>query len=81
MAGSSAPVMYWAVQTALCSALRSFRQTVATQSGDAASQDDLNGAAVELYEDLRAHATYSEGEEALSCPLHNCVGVWTMIMT
>ena len=47
-------------------------------SDDAASQDALNGAAVELFEDLRAHAKSfqpPEGEEALSCLLHYCVGV------
>ena len=47
-------------------------------SGDAASRDALSGAAVELFQDLRAHAKSfqpPEGEEALSCPLHDCVGV------
>ena len=47
-------------------------------SSDAASQDALNGAAVERFEDRRAHAkTFQppEGEEAWSCPLHDCVGV------
>jgi hypothetical protein len=60
--------MYWVVHTTLCSALLL----------DAASQDALNGAAVELYEDLRAHDKSFQspgGEEALSCSLHDCVGV------
>ena len=51
----------------------------AIPSGDAANQDALNGPAVELDEDLRAYAksfSLSEGEEVLSCPLQNCVGVF-----
>ena len=47
-------------------------------SSDAASQDALDGAAVDLFEDPRAHdKTFRppEAEEALPCPLHNCVGV------
>ena len=54
-------------------------RAAAIPSGDAANQDALNGAAVERFEDLRAHAKYfqpSEGEEALSCPRHDCVGVF-----
>jgi hypothetical protein len=50
-----------------------------TPNGDAASQGALNGAAVELFEDLRARAKYfqpPEGEEALSCSLHDCVGMF-----
>ena len=53
-------------------------QAVAIPSVDAVDQDALNGAAVERFEDLRAHAKPfqpPEGEEALSCPLHDCVGV------
>jgi hypothetical protein len=41
-------------------------------------QDAVNVAAVELVEDLRAHCESfqtPEGEEALSCLLHDCVGV------
>ena len=56
-------------------ALPSGCQTVAIRSGDAASQDALSGAAVEL----RAHAESfqpPEGEEVLLCPLHDCVGVF-----
>ena len=44
-------------------------QLVAIKSGDAASHD---GAAVELFEDLRAHDKSflpNEGKEALLCPL------------
>ena len=50
----------------------------AIPSGDAASQDALKGAAVELLGDLRAHAKSfqpPEGEEALLCHLHNSAGV------
>ena len=71
-------MMYWAVHTTLSSALPVGYQAVALPSGDSASQDALNGAAVELFEDLMAHAKalqHPEGEEALSCLLHDCVGV------
>jgi hypothetical protein len=47
-------------------------------SGVAASPDALDGAAVELGGDLSTNdETFQspDGEEALSCPLHNCVGV------
>jgi hypothetical protein len=68
--------MYWALRT-----LRVGCQAFAIPSGDAASQDALNGAAVELFQDLRAHAKSFqplEGEESLSCPLQNCVGVFEL---
>ena len=52
MTGSLAPMMYWAVRTTLCSALRS----VAIPGSDATSQDALDAAAVEPFEDLRTHA-------------------------
>ena len=57
MAGSLAPVMYWAVRTTLCSALRSEAeqlpyQAVTQPNGSSA----LDGAAVEPFEDLRTHA-------------------------
>ena len=61
MAGSLAPGMYLAVCTTLC------RQAVAIPGGDAPGQDALDGAAVELFEDLRIHAKsfqFPEGEEA-----------------
>ena len=51
---------------------------VAVPSGDTARQDAPDGAAVERFEDLRAHAKSlqpPEGEEASLCPRHNCVGV------
>ncbi|XP_070994384.1 aryl-hydrocarbon-interacting protein-like 1 [Oncorhynchus clarkii lewisi] len=51
---------------------------VAIPSSDAASQDALNGAAVELFEDLRAHAKpfhLSKGEKALLCLLHDCASM------
>ena len=43
--------------------------------GDATSQDALDGAAVELFEDLGTHAKSfqsPEGEKVLSCSLYNC---------
>ena len=77
MAGSSAPVTYWAVRTNYPLWRLAFGcQAVAIPSGEAVSQDALNGAAVELFENPRAHAKSfqpPEGEEALSRPLHNCV--------
>jgi hypothetical protein len=48
MAGSSAPVLYWAVRTTLCIALRC--QEVAIPNSDVARQEALNGAAVEPFE-------------------------------
>ena len=53
-------------------------QAVAIPSGNADSPDALNGAAVELFQDLRARAKSfqtPEREEVLLCPLQNCVGV------
>ena len=55
MAGSLAPVMYWAVRTTLCSALRSEAEQLPYQ---AVMQPALDGAAVEPFEDLRTHAKY-----------------------
>ena len=54
MAGSFAPVMYWAVRTTLCSALRA----IAVPGSDATSQDALNVAAVEPFDDIRTHCKY-----------------------
>jgi hypothetical protein len=48
------------------------------------SGDALTGAAVEPFEDLRAHAKSFqplEGKEALSCPFHDCRCVWTTLIT
>ena len=53
-------------------------RAVAIPASDATGQDALEGAAVEPFEDLGTHAkTFqsTEGENVLSCPLHNCVGV------
>ena len=55
MAGSLAPVIYWAVLTTLCSALQSEAEQLPYQGSDATSQDALDGAAVEPFEDLRTH--------------------------
>ena len=71
MAGSLAPVMYWAVSPTLCSALRSKAGAVAIT----VSQDALDGAAIEPFEDLRTHAKSFQSPEVLSCPLHDCLGV------
>ena len=65
MAGSLAPVMYWAIRTTLCSALRSDAKQLPYQV--AIQTDALIGAAVELFEELRAHDKSfqsPEGEEA-----------------
>ena len=70
MAGSLAPVMSWAVRTTLCSAL---------PGGDATGQDALDGAAVEPFEELGAHAKSVQspkGENVNSCPLYDCSGVF-----
>ena len=56
MAGSSAPVMYWAVCTTLCSALRSEAEQLSYQVVMQPVKDALNGVAVEIFEDLRTHA-------------------------
>ena len=69
------PVMYWPYalpSVVLCRA-------VAIPSGDATHQDALIGAAVELFEDLRAHAKSfqpPEVEEPLLFPLYDWVGVF-----
>ena len=63
MAGSLAPVMYWAVCTTLCSALRSGSRAVAIPGSDATSKDALDGEAVELFEDLRTHAKSFQSPE------------------
>ena len=76
MAGSSAPVIFWP-STPPSVASRNQGWCVAIPSSDAASQDAPNGAAVEPFEDLRAHSkTFQlpEGEEALLCLLHDYVG-------
>ena len=54
MAGSLSQVMYWAVRTTLCSALRSDAEQF--PGDDVTSQDALDGTAVEVFEDLRTHA-------------------------
>ena len=79
MAGSLAPVMYWAVHTTICSALRSDAEQLPYQAVMQPGQDILGGATVELFEDLGTHAKYSQspgGEKVLSCPLHDCLGVF-----
>jgi hypothetical protein len=79
MAGSLVPVMYWAVRTTLCSALRSDAEQLPIPGGDATGQDALDGTAVEHFEDLGTHVKSfqsPEGEKVLSCPLHDCLGVF-----
>ena len=76
MAGSLAPVMYWAVRTTPCSALRS---AVATPGSDATDQDAIDGAAVERFEDLGTHAKSFQspkGKKVSSCPLQDFLGVF-----
>jgi hypothetical protein len=78
MAGSSAPVMYWAVLNTLCCALLLRGGAFSIPSSDAASQDALDGAAVKPFEDLWAHVKSFQppvGEKALSCPLPDCAGM------
>jgi hypothetical protein len=53
MAGSLAPVMYWAVHTTLSSVLRSEAEQLPYP---AVMQPALDVAAVETFEDLRTHA-------------------------
>ena len=80
MARRLAPVMYWTVHTNLCSALLSDAGAVAIPGGDATSAlNALNGSAVEPFEDLGTHAKSfqsQEWENVLSCPLHDCLGVF-----
>jgi hypothetical protein len=67
--------MYWAVRTSLFAANC---QAVDIPRGDATG-DALDGAAVERFEDLGTHAKSFqslEGEKVLSCPLHDCLGVF-----
>ena len=59
MAGSLAPVKYWAVCTTLCSALRSDAEQLPYQ----AVMQPVNGAAVEPFEDLRTHAKSFQSPE------------------
>ena len=77
MAGSLAPVMYWAVCNTLCSALRFEADQLPYQA--VMQPDALDGAAVELFENLGTHAKAfhsPEGEKAVSCPLHYFLGVF-----
>ena len=76
MAGSSAPVMYWAVRTTLCSALWSDAEQLPYQA--VMQPVALDGAAVELFEDLGTHAKSFQSpdpENVFSCSLHACLGV------
>ena len=56
MAGSLAPVMYWAVRTTLCSALQPEAKHLPYQA--VMQSDALDVAAVEPFENLRTHAKY-----------------------
>ena len=62
MAGSLAPVMYWAVRTTLCSALRSEAEQLPYQAVMQPVRM-LLGAAVELFEDLGTHAKSFQSPE------------------
>ena len=64
MAGSLAPVMYWAIRTILCSALRSVGEELPYQTVmQPVRQDALDGAAVEPFEDLRTHVKSFQSPE------------------
>ena len=63
MAGSLAPVMYWAVRITLCSALRSEAKQLPYQAVMKSCHDALDGAAVEPFEDLRTHAKSFQSPE------------------
>ena len=72
-------MMYWAVCTTLCSALRSNAEQFPIPGVDATGQDALDGAAVDLFEDLGTHAKSFQSpamEKVLSCPFHDCLGVF-----
>ena len=76
MAGSSGPMMYWGRTHYPLYRLAVRCQTVAISSCDTASQDALNGAAVELFEYLTAHSKSfqpHEGEEAFFTTVLVCV--------
>ena len=54
-------------------------RAVTIPGGDATGQDALDGAAVELFDNLWTHANSfqsPDGEKALSCPLHNFLGLF-----
>ena len=73
MAGSLAPVMYCAVRSTLCKRLAVRGRAVAIPCGNATSQDALNSAAAELFENLRTHAKSFQSPEAMSWFSHNSV--------
>ena len=71
-------MMYWAVRTTLCSALLSDAEQLPYQ---AVMQTVRMLSMVQLcnFEDLGTHAKSfqsPEGENVLSCPLHDCLGVF-----
>jgi hypothetical protein len=78
MAGSLASVMFWAVHTTLCSALRLDAEKLPYQ----AVMVQIDGAAVELFEDLETHAKSVQPPEegkALSCSSSRLSwSVWTV---
>ena len=79
MAGSLSPVMYWAIRPTLCSALWSDNEQLPYQEVMQLGRDALDGAAVEPFEDLGIHAKSFqslEGEKVLSCPVHDCLGMF-----
>ena len=61
MAGSLAPVMYWAVRTTPCFMVGG--RAIAIPGSDATSQDALDGATVETFEDLRTYAKSFQSPE------------------
>ena len=68
-------MMYLAVRTTLCSALRFEAKQLPYQ---ALMQEALDVTAVKPFEDLTTHGKYfqpSEGQNVLLCPLHDSLGV------
>jgi hypothetical protein len=63
MEGNLAPVMYWAVRTILCSALRSEAQQLPYRAVMQPVRIALDCAAVEPFEDLRTHAKSFQSPE------------------
>ena len=75
MAGSLAPVVYWAIHTILCSALRLDAELLPYQ----AVMQRVKIILMVHFEDLETHAkTFQspEGENMLLCPVHNFLGVF-----
>jgi hypothetical protein len=62
MAGSFAPVIYWAISTTFCRAMRLVAEQLPYQAVMQPVRT-LDGAAVEPFEDLRTHAKSFQSHE------------------